>query len=204
MKDPVINIEYPTLNKLPNQEVSQVENVGVTAPESGSEGENHYEDAVTDFQGLLKTTTRSGRVTNLPRWRQDYVTNSAEVNHEAEMDEPKQYYDISQRKDKEDWQASMQVEINNLEKNKTWIVVDRPKGKNVLGCRRVYKIKKDLDGNVAKYKSRLVVKGRLYIWSYRKVSIRKKKKIIRCCYYASVRTDSNSQEEIGRTYWTRS
>jgi histone deacetylase 1/2 len=44
-------------------------------------------------------------------------------------------------------------------KNKTWHLVTPPKGKNIIGCKWVYKIKKKVDESIDQYKARLVAKG---------------------------------------------
>lgn len=59
----------------------------------------------------------------------------------------------------EKWQNSMKEELNSIEKNNTWDLVDLPRGKQVIGVKWVYKVKFGADGNIQKYKSRLVVKG---------------------------------------------
>ena len=46
-----------------------------------------------------------------------------------------------------------------IEKNETWVLVDRPKNKNVIGVKWVYKTKLNPDGSINKLKARLVVKG---------------------------------------------
>lgn len=46
-----------------------------------------------------------------------------------------------------------------MEDNQTWSLVPLPEGKNVVGCRWVYKVKYGADGNVERYKARLVAKG---------------------------------------------
>lgn len=57
------------------------------------------------------------------------------------------------------WLASMNEEIKAQQDNKTWSVVDRPKDRNVVGCKWVYKIKKNEFDGQPRYKSRLVAQG---------------------------------------------
>jgi hypothetical protein len=57
------------------------------------------------------------------------------------------------------WWAAMDTEYQALAKNQTWHLVPRPKGKNIVGCKWVYKIKRKADGSVDHYKARLVAKG---------------------------------------------
>lgn len=59
----------------------------------------------------------------------------------------------------ERWVAAMDNEHSALIKNKTWHLVPPPKGRNVIGCKWVYKIKRRADGSVDHYKARLVAKG---------------------------------------------
>jgi hypothetical protein len=44
----------------------------------------------------------------------------------------------------------MKMEIENLEKQNTWVVVDRPKDHNVIGCKWVLTVKRDGEGNFVK------------------------------------------------------
>lgn len=53
----------------------------------------------------------------------------------------------------------MRDEMNALEKNKTWEVIDQPKGKRLVGCKWVYTLKYKADGSLEKYKACLVAKG---------------------------------------------
>jgi histone deacetylase 1/2 len=57
------------------------------------------------------------------------------------------------------WVAAMNNEHTTLLKNKTWHLVPPPKGKNIIGCKWVYKIKKKTNGSIDRYKARLVAKG---------------------------------------------
>lgn len=57
------------------------------------------------------------------------------------------------------WMNAMKEELNMIEKNETWVLVDRPKDKNVIGVKSVFKTKLNPDGSINKLKARLVVKG---------------------------------------------
>jgi hypothetical protein len=53
----------------------------------------------------------------------------------------------------------MDIEFDALVKNKTWRLVPPMKGRNIVGCKWVYKIKRKQDGSLDRYKARLVAKG---------------------------------------------
>ncbi|CAM8983244.1 unnamed protein product [Rhodiola kirilowii] len=53
----------------------------------------------------------------------------------------------------------MDTEITALQDNNTWSITDLPQGKNAVGCKWIFKIKRKSDGTVERYKARLVAKG---------------------------------------------
>jgi len=53
----------------------------------------------------------------------------------------------------------MDTEHQALLRNRTWHLVPPPRGKNIIGCKWVYKVKRKADGSVDRYKARLVAKG---------------------------------------------
>ena len=53
----------------------------------------------------------------------------------------------------------MDEEIECIEKNQTWELVDVPKGKDVISVKWINKTKQDADGNVQKHKERMVARG---------------------------------------------
>lgn len=57
------------------------------------------------------------------------------------------------------WKEAMEDEIQSLKKNNTWDVVPVPSDQHVLQGRWVYKVKRDAQGQVSRYKARWVVKG---------------------------------------------
>ena len=57
------------------------------------------------------------------------------------------------------WMAAMKEELKMIEKTQTWMLVDRPTHKKVIGVKWVYRTKLNPDGSTNKHKARLVVKG---------------------------------------------
>ena len=57
------------------------------------------------------------------------------------------------------WQEAINDEMDSLESNKTWHLVDLPPGCKSIGCKWVLKKKLKPDGTIDKYKARLVAKG---------------------------------------------
>jgi hypothetical protein len=59
----------------------------------------------------------------------------------------------------EHWIKAMEEELDQIEKNETWELVPRPKNKNVIGTKWVFRNKLNEDGQVTRNKARLVCKG---------------------------------------------
>jgi hypothetical protein len=50
-------------------------------------------------------------------------------------------------------------EYQSIMKNEVWEIVPRPKNKDVVSSRWLFKIKHDANGSIEKYKSRFVTRG---------------------------------------------
>ncbi|CAI5731226.1 unnamed protein product [Peronospora farinosa] len=66
-----------------------------------------------------------------------------------------------QSMDAEKWKAAIQAEINAHLKNHTWDAVNRPPGVKVIGHKWVFGYKYDENGQIVRYKARLVALGYL-------------------------------------------
>lgn len=108
--------------------------------------------AVTPPENLITEIRRSERLRNK-------TMPDANVLIVARGDEPKTYNQAINCEEKRMWFESMQNELNSIEKNKTWTLVDLPAGRQAIGSRWVYKIKRNADNDPVKYKSRLVAQG---------------------------------------------
>ena len=59
----------------------------------------------------------------------------------------------------DNWVQAMDEEMNSIEKNDTWDLVDLPNDKNLIGVKWVYKKKVNEKGEIDIFKARLVAKG---------------------------------------------
>ena len=57
------------------------------------------------------------------------------------------------------WDKAIRTEIDSINKNNTWTLVDFPKGEKPIGRKWIFKKKYHPDGSIEKYKARLVAKG---------------------------------------------
>jgi len=60
------------------------------------------------------------------------------------------------------WKEAINDEMTSIMGNDTWKLVDLPPGCKPIGCKWVFKTKKNLDGSILKFKDRLVAKGNKY------------------------------------------
>ena len=65
----------------------------------------------------------------------------------------------AEAQDSQAWRRAMQEELDMIEKNGTWQLVDRPRNRKVIGVKWIFKTKLNPDGTICKHKARLVVKG---------------------------------------------
>ena len=75
------------------------------------------------------------------------------------VDEPSNVHEAVTGEYSSEWKSAMESEYNSLLENNTWDLVPPPENKNVIGSKWVYKVKRNADGSVERFKARLVAQG---------------------------------------------
>ena len=119
--------------------------------------ERKSQETTIPIQNIL-VPRRSGRVVRLPsRYRHE-----GEVQFLVSLtnqDDPLTYCDAMDDSDKDKWQDSMNQEMESMYSNFIWELVDPPEDVKSIGCKWIFKRKRDIDGKVETSKARLVAKG---------------------------------------------
>ena len=66
---------------------------------------------------------------------------------------------VKQNSDFEKWIEVMKDEMKSMKDNGVWDLVELPESVKPIGCKRIFKTKRDSKGNIVRYKARLVAKG---------------------------------------------
>jgi len=86
-------------------------------------------------------------------------TEQANVVLTDKTDDPRTYKEAMVRSDAAEWDAACKDEIRNFQQMGVYNVVPQPKGRKVVGSKWVLRIKCGPDGQVQKYKARIVAQG---------------------------------------------
>ncbi|KAE8678429.1 Senescence-specific cysteine protease SAG12 [Hibiscus syriacus] len=105
-------------------------------------------------------TRQSDRAGRRPNWHSDYVIEGNIAYCLLIKDgEPSTYQEAINSSDASLWMMTIQEEIEALHKNNTRDLVPLPQGRKQIGNKWVFKIKRNGDNQVERYRARLVVKG---------------------------------------------
>ncbi|KAH9671138.1 hypothetical protein KPL70_017236 [Citrus sinensis] len=119
--------------------------------------EHEEQEPVESEAPEIRRSTRKRRPLT---WHSEYVTDINVAYCLLTKDgEPSTFHKALNSSDVALWMTAMQEEIEALHKNKTWELVPLPHGRKVIGNKLVYKIKRDGNDQVERYRARLVVKG---------------------------------------------
>ena len=77
----------------------------------------------------------------------------------AQEEDPVTAKEALSSQDAAKWRKAMEIELQPLHKNQVWELSELPPGRTAIGSKWVFKRKHDTDGNVKRYKARLVAQG---------------------------------------------
>jgi ATP-binding cassette subfamily B (MDR/TAP) protein 1 len=77
----------------------------------------------------------------------------------TEEGKPSTFQEIVNSLDASLWMAAVHEEMEPLHRNKTWELVALSEGRRAIGNKWVYKIKRDGNNQMERYRAKLVVKG---------------------------------------------
>lgn len=90
----------------------------------------------------------------------DYVVYLVENECDLSIDkDPVSYKEDMECSDSEKWFNAMKEELKSMDDNNVWELTELPKGLKQVGCKWVFKTKRDSKGNIERYKAILVAKG---------------------------------------------
>lgn len=116
-------------------------------------------DIVTEPIDVPVTLRRSNRERR-PVERYDASVAHYSLNAETFIqNDPVSISGAQQRHDWNNWKDAIDAEYKALTKNGTWILCDLPPGRNPISCKWTFKLKRKANGDVDKYKARLVARG---------------------------------------------
>ncbi|KAL0437710.1 UNVERIFIED_CONTAM: Retrovirus-related Pol polyprotein from transposon TNT 1-94 [Sesamum radiatum] len=122
--------------------------------EESSEEPQH--DNTTSFEPTVHTNSvlvlRSTRESRVPE-RYGFVGLTSQLDND-----PKMYGEAMSNIDTDKWLEAMKFEMDSMDSNQVWTLVDPPKGIRPVRCKWVYKRKLRSDGEVTGFKARLVAK----------------------------------------------
>ena len=116
-------------------------------------------------QEIIVNSVSRETVIHLVGCKENFVEESSmldmsdEMAYSAECLEPTTYEQVIEAKDSLSWIGAMNDEIKSLLENKTWSLVKLPVGRKAIDNRWVYRKKFKTNGDLDRYKARLVVRG---------------------------------------------
>jgi transposase InsO family protein len=149
----VVRARTPPQGVVQEQEVPQAQGLP-QAQEQQPEVPQERQPERTENAGETpaERMSRSGRAIRAP---DRYEAQQCRV----EIATPTSYEEAISGPQKKQWEAAISDELQSLAINNVWVLMDTPKGVNIVSCKWVFKIKRLPDGQIIRYKARLVARG---------------------------------------------
>ena len=149
-------VYFPPAQRYANGQQAQLSTVCRAAPladEASTTGESNADPATDDEE----TKTFHSEAMALDALIHDENNGSITA-----IEEPQNFYQAMRSPQAEHWKAAMREELDSHRANGTWTSIDAsqvPKGTKVVGSTWTFKLKRNADGTIARYKARLCAQG---------------------------------------------
>lgn len=130
-----------------------------SANETNSEYDMTYIDDVSGDPDYVPPTESEDSFIAKKSPESKLQPNSFNLIHFAYFAEPTSVKEATQGNEAEQWNGAMHEEMDSLLHNQTWTLTELPPGRKAIRSKWVFKLKRDQQGNIARYKARLVAKG---------------------------------------------
>lgn len=117
--------------------------------------DNPIQDPIQVPQQEALRRSQRNNAGKAPDYLQDFEVYQVSIT----IPEPSTYREAIQSQESNKWIEAMEQEINSLNQNQAWTLVDLPKSRTPVGSKWVFKRKEDQHGNIVEYKARLVAQG---------------------------------------------
>ncbi|KAK9128999.1 hypothetical protein Syun_017796 [Stephania yunnanensis] len=113
-----------------------------------------------DLQENVDATLRRSTRVKRSAIPSDFIVYLQELDYNVGVEsDPETFSQAMNCAESELWYDAMNDEMNSMSSNDVWDLVELPKGAKAIGCKWIFKTKKDSLGNIERYKARLVAKG---------------------------------------------
>ena len=105
----------------------------------------------SSLQPIVRRSTRPKKMPDYFSWEANLAENCVQEPHTVE--------EALCTPEKAHWVKAMEKEMKSLQENRVWDLVELPRSRKLVGSKWDFKVKSDEDGNVERYKARLVAQG---------------------------------------------
>ncbi|CAJ2671288.1 unnamed protein product [Trifolium pratense] len=150
-----MDVDQPPIIEIPQNNDVPVDQIDHQMPENDEQLVEQH-DPQENVGPTLRRSTRTKK-SAIPS---DYIAylQESDYNVGAEND-PENFSQAMSCKESNLWYDAMKDEMNSMKNNNVWDLVELPNGMKAIGCKWVFKTKRDSLGNIERYKARLVAKG---------------------------------------------
>ena len=173
-----VEIREPLMDQNPSNNPSQIEvPITVAQPQSMNMEQQQMDAPSPIMDAIVQEEEENAQVNEqvrpqeeiVSRWStrekrlaisNDYIVYALEHESDFSIDNDSVSFDQAMSGENSDkLLMAMKEELKSMDDNNVWEMTELPKDSKIVGCKWVFKTKRDSKGNVERYKARLVAKG---------------------------------------------